>query len=96
MTLGDIAKTIPLTHEIFRESPEHFKTPTKIPIRIQINRTYKFQNSRPLHHPPLKTSLVPETKTEHQIPKDVEKRGGQGHTQQPTPSTSKNTHTHIK
>ena len=37
VTLGDIAKTIPLIHEMFRESPEHSKTPNKIPnqdIRI--------------------------------------------------------------
>ena len=31
VTLGDIAKAIPLTHEIFRKSPEHYKSPNKIP-----------------------------------------------------------------
>ena len=31
VTLGDITKTISLTHEMFRESPEHSKTPNKTP-----------------------------------------------------------------
>ena len=58
MTLGDIAKAIPILTKCSGIYPNIFKS-----SQNKLKQIFKI--FRPLHHPPLKTSLVPETKTKH-------------------------------
>ena len=49
VTLGDIAKTIPLTHGMFQDSLEHSTTPNKIPIQDIRNFFFKILGLYTIH-----------------------------------------------
>ena len=63
VTLGSSVKTIPILTEYSGIYLNIFNS-----SQNKLNQTFKI--FRPLHHPPLKISLVPETKTKHTTPKD--------------------------
>ena len=70
VTLRNICQSYPANS---RNVPGISRTFLKAP-KIMLNH---FKIFRPLHHPPLKTSLVPETKTKHHTTKGSRERGGQ-------------------
>ena len=90
MTLGDIT-TIPLTHEMFRESPEQILE-LKLMSQIKALEFLKF-SAFTLSTSKIKSRPRDYNNTSHH--EGSRKRGGQRHTQQPIPSTSKNTYTHT-